>query len=728
MLKNLIVLLIATGACSAQTAGSAMPFVKPQFFDNGGRPAASYKACFYSAGTTTPRVTYTTSALNVANANPVVLDASGRASIFFAVASYKVTLLLPTSSTTDCVTGTMSAVWTQDNIANNADLLKAALAGANGASLVGYTPPGATSGTTVKAELDGGFLLDTGMFSPNTLAGACAAAVAHDKTLAITQTWAAQATETLACNLFFLTGGMIQPASGQTVTLASCPIGASSARMFDGTSGGILSIPVGCTLTDYNFGVKADGSTDDTAAHNFAFQTGWKSAEGAGRNVLTLLPPGAVSMVQPGQVFMTSNTSPANCRTSGGNCNSVASYECPGNQTVTGAGCVMRAISGTPNAANYVLDAQGMIHAAIKGLTFDGNATAECLNADNPLQGGSPNNSLTGRCTNRYGIASSTVATGGGVSLANWNDSFGAMNFIIDGTGAGYTMNVVAGGGGCNFDHIQSATGNAAGQAYFDCQNLHIKDSYLKSGLRSGLSGFNYWQIDGQTQIEADSITGTVIDWRPISSGGGGWGLDIMNTILAPSGLPAGGRIFVGQFQAGVRMYGGRIVLGLGALFGAITEINAQIPTFEFWGTNFDTLPTFTYNGASNYYFICHNCWRLDTNVVFSVDTRPFVGFGGATGFYGSSSTSWVIGHQNFPASFAITEAADGTTSIKSEAGKTINLFVGATQVGNVSSGGMNLSAGETFAINGASFSGTVIAGACHFTIEGGIITNVTGC
>lgn len=154
MLKNLIVFLIAAGGCSAQTNGSAMPFVKPQFFDNGGRPAASYKACFYSSGTTTPRLTYTTSALNVANANPVVLDASGRAAIFFSANSYKVTLLLPTSSTTDCVTGTMSAVWTQDNIANNADLLKAALAGIGGAALVGFRSTSGTSAVTVASVLN----------------------------------------------------------------------------------------------------------------------------------------------------------------------------------------------------------------------------------------------------------------------------------------------------------------------------------------------------------------------------------------------------------------------------------------------------------------------------------------------------------------------------------------------------------------------------------------------
>lgn len=49
-----------------------------QFFDNNGNPLTGGKLYTYLAGTTTPQVTYTTSAGNVAHANPVVLDAAGR--------------------------------------------------------------------------------------------------------------------------------------------------------------------------------------------------------------------------------------------------------------------------------------------------------------------------------------------------------------------------------------------------------------------------------------------------------------------------------------------------------------------------------------------------------------------------------------------------------------------------------------------------------------------------
>jgi hypothetical protein len=49
-----------------------------QFFDNNGVPLSGGLLYTYSAGTTTPQTTYTTSVGNIANANPIVLDSSGR--------------------------------------------------------------------------------------------------------------------------------------------------------------------------------------------------------------------------------------------------------------------------------------------------------------------------------------------------------------------------------------------------------------------------------------------------------------------------------------------------------------------------------------------------------------------------------------------------------------------------------------------------------------------------
>ena len=49
-----------------------------QFFDNLGIPLAGGLLYTYTAGTTTPQATYTSSAGTIANSNPIVLDAAGR--------------------------------------------------------------------------------------------------------------------------------------------------------------------------------------------------------------------------------------------------------------------------------------------------------------------------------------------------------------------------------------------------------------------------------------------------------------------------------------------------------------------------------------------------------------------------------------------------------------------------------------------------------------------------
>ena len=59
-----------------------------QFFDDDGAPLAGGKLYTYSAGTTTPKATYTTASASVENANPIILDSQGRA-VLFLDGSYK---------------------------------------------------------------------------------------------------------------------------------------------------------------------------------------------------------------------------------------------------------------------------------------------------------------------------------------------------------------------------------------------------------------------------------------------------------------------------------------------------------------------------------------------------------------------------------------------------------------------------------------------------------------
>ena len=80
-----------------------------QFFDNSGVPLAGGLLYSYEAGTTTPAPTYTTIAGNIANTNPIVLDAAGRPpSEIWLEGGIQFKLVLKTS------TGVL--LWTMDNI------------------------------------------------------------------------------------------------------------------------------------------------------------------------------------------------------------------------------------------------------------------------------------------------------------------------------------------------------------------------------------------------------------------------------------------------------------------------------------------------------------------------------------------------------------------------------------------------------------------------------------
>ena len=77
------------------------------FYDDNGNPLSGGKVYTYLAGTSTPRATYTDQSGSTPNANPVILDAAGRASIWLDdSAAYKFTV----TTSADVV------VRTQDNI------------------------------------------------------------------------------------------------------------------------------------------------------------------------------------------------------------------------------------------------------------------------------------------------------------------------------------------------------------------------------------------------------------------------------------------------------------------------------------------------------------------------------------------------------------------------------------------------------------------------------------
>lgn len=114
-------------------AAYLMPQGKQQYFSTAGAPLVGGKVWTYQAGSTTPLATYSDAAGTIPNANPVILDSRGEASIFFSAAAYKVALQDSTGA----------SIWTQDNLVVYA-----------GADTVGYTPAGTGAvATTTQAKL-----------------------------------------------------------------------------------------------------------------------------------------------------------------------------------------------------------------------------------------------------------------------------------------------------------------------------------------------------------------------------------------------------------------------------------------------------------------------------------------------------------------------------------------------------------------------------------------------
>ena len=103
--------------------GTVAPAPKFTAYDNNGAPLSGGKLYVYEAGTSTPATTYSDVGLATPNANPVVLDAGGRATIFLSPGSYKFV-----QKTSADVT-----VFTQDNVSSvapfNVDLDVAIVAG-----------------------------------------------------------------------------------------------------------------------------------------------------------------------------------------------------------------------------------------------------------------------------------------------------------------------------------------------------------------------------------------------------------------------------------------------------------------------------------------------------------------------------------------------------------------------------------------------------------------------
>ncbi|MHB8654750.1 MAG: hypothetical protein ACYDA9_12820 [Terriglobia bacterium] len=98
----------------AQVSVGFLPVPKGQYFGATGAPLSGGKVCTYAAGTNTPLASYTDSTGSVPNANPVILDSGGFASIWLQTGkSYKISVYTAGTDNT-CNTGLLQ--WTLDGV------------------------------------------------------------------------------------------------------------------------------------------------------------------------------------------------------------------------------------------------------------------------------------------------------------------------------------------------------------------------------------------------------------------------------------------------------------------------------------------------------------------------------------------------------------------------------------------------------------------------------------
>ena len=96
----------------AQTPVALAPVAHQQFFLGSGLPNAGGCLFTYNSGTSVPLATYTDYSGLYQNSNPILLDATGSATIYLANANYR--FVLYSAGGTNCATG--QQLWMQDNV------------------------------------------------------------------------------------------------------------------------------------------------------------------------------------------------------------------------------------------------------------------------------------------------------------------------------------------------------------------------------------------------------------------------------------------------------------------------------------------------------------------------------------------------------------------------------------------------------------------------------------
>lgn len=159
-LNTLSILALFAGAVFAQDPVQITPFQVFSFNAQTGQvqACAGCSVFTYAAGTNTPSPTYTNSSLMVQNTNPVLTNSAGYAA---GSDGSTITGIWVGAVCLKLVTKDANAVtlWTQDNICDQPQILKALLAGITGAAQIGFEQPGGIP-ITVAAALNNQYFGD----------------------------------------------------------------------------------------------------------------------------------------------------------------------------------------------------------------------------------------------------------------------------------------------------------------------------------------------------------------------------------------------------------------------------------------------------------------------------------------------------------------------------------------------------------------------------------------
>lgn len=221
---------------------SLMPVAKQQFFVPGTAiPLVGGNLYTYAAGTSTPKTTWQDAAGATPNTNPITLDSTGSALIFWS-GNYKIVLKDSLGNT----------VYTVDNYnTDQASALQTQLAASAGSSMVGFIQ----SGTGSVARLTQDKLRET--ISITDFGAKCDGAT--DDTSAVA------AAQTAANGRALVFPGVTKIATSLTIT---APIVDTNAQIF--TIGSQVKINNGREVRPEWWGAKADGAVDCLAAINAA--------------------------------------------------------------------------------------------------------------------------------------------------------------------------------------------------------------------------------------------------------------------------------------------------------------------------------------------------------------------------------------------------------------------------------------------------------------------------